>query len=534
MAVTNNATLIEDHETAPAYTSIGGGQGAGTETNFYFRGVTSSSRKMNAVTKNGFWFNPGTTFDLSGTGEHVKVFINAITQAGFTDFWMRLGDSTTTYEEHAVTTAFYDNDAGGWIPVWIEVDAGTDTGTPDFTAIDEIAVICTMGAISGNVKNWVTDQAHHATRPVLQWDSTGGDLDDFITTELTAGVGCLKLLNGLYTCFASLQLGSATSTTFDMDGKTIAFPDATWLPAASTWMGLDIDLQHASTDITAIGGSIISGNPAGASARKPDIIVTGTSGVVDFTGRLFDGMRVMELTSGVTLDAAVIANSGLVTAAGASLINASILTSAVAADEGAMFDDRTIGTTTTLNEYEGMTFSKGPNSHHAIRFGANVTGDLTLNNIEFADFVEVEDDNGCALRFDATSGSMTVNLVGCTVGGVPATALNLFKDDAAGVAVTLAFDTITLEVTVLDATDDTPLTTAHVQLLKDSDKSVLLSGAVNGSGVISTSIAYDADTDVIGWAREHNISGVDYTQQDFSGEYTINGFFITIRLVPVE
>jgi hypothetical protein len=61
-----------------------------------------------------------------------------------------------------------------------------------------------------------------------------------------------------------------------------------------------------------------------------------------------------------------------------------------------------------------------------------------------------------------------------------------------------------------------------------------MTGAVNGSGVLSTSIPYDADTDVVGWAREHDMIGTDYTQQDFSGEYTINGFFITIRLEPAE
>jgi hypothetical protein len=212
----------------------------------------------------------------------------------------------------------------------------------------------------------------------------------------------------------------------------------------------------------------------------------------------------------------------------------SILTPSVAADEGAVFDDRTTSAVTSITELDNTIFSQGANAHHAIRFGANVTHNIVLTGIAFNGFDAVEDAAGCALRFDATSGSLNCSLVGCTVDGVPATALNLFKDDAAGVAVTLVFDVITLEVTVLDATDDTALTTAHVQLLKDSDKSVLLSGAVNGSGVLSDTIAYDADTDVIGWAREHNMSGVDYTQQDFSGEYTINGFFITIRLVPAE
>ena len=218
----------------------------------------------------------------------------------------------------------------------------------------------------------------------------------------------------------------------------------------------------------------------------------------------------------------------------ADISGSSILTSSVAADEGAVFDDRTTTAPTNISELDNTTFTQGAAAHHAIRFGANVDDNIVLTGIAFDGFAAVEDDNGCALRFDATSGSMNCSLVGCTVDGVPATALNLFKDDAAGIAVTLVFDVITLEVTVLDATNDTPLTTAHVQLLKDSDKSVLLSGAVNGSGVLSDTIAYDADTDLIGWAREHNMAGTDYVQQDFSGQYTINGFFITIRLVPAE
>ena len=137
---------------------------------------------------------------------------------------------------------------------------------------------------------------------------------------------------------------------------------------------------------------------------------------------------------------------------------------------------------------------------------------------------------------NALDGDVTINITDGlalnTVGG----GTGFSYEKAAGYTGTVTINTtiITLSVTVLDATDDTPLTSATVQLLKDSDKSVLLSGAVNGSGVLSDTITYDADTDVVGWAREHNMSGTDYTQQDFSGEYTVNGFAITIRLEPAE
>lgn len=456
MAVTNNATLIEDHETTPTYTSIGGGQGAGTETNFYYRGVTASSRKQSATTKEGFWFTDGTVHDISAAGTHVKMFINAITQAGFTDFWMRIGSDQSNYEEHAVGVGFYDNDAGGWIPVWVEVDAGTDTGTPVFSTVDEWAIMADFGTISGNIKNFVTDQSHYATRPVLLWDGTTGDLDDFITTELTSGTGTLKLVNGLYTCYSNLQIGSATSTTFDMAGKTVAFPDATWLPAASTWMGIDFDLAHASTDINATGGSFISGNPTGATARKPSIIVTGTSGVIDFSTRQMDGMRIVTFTTGVTMNGGVIANSGLVTIAGADMAGTSILTSDVDADLSAAIWD----TATDPNgETDNMSFSIGGNAHHAMEFGVNTPLTITLTGWTLVGFNALDDQNDSALYFADTGSDVT-----WTVNVAAGTGNFKYKKARAGDTVIIVVSPVTMKVTAKDANDSSLIEDAWVNV----------------------------------------------------------------------
>lgn len=514
MSVTNNATLIEDHETAPTYTSVGGGQGAGTETNFYFKGVAASSRKMSGVTKSGFWFQPPATEDISAAGTHVKMFINAITQAGFTDFWIRIGSSTSAYEEHAVGIDFYDNEAGGWIPVWVEVDAGTDSGSPDFTVIDQYAVLCDMSTISGNVKNWVTDQAHHATRPVLLWDGTAGDLDDFVTTEVTAGTGTLKLLNGLYTCYSNIKIGSATSTTFDMIGKTVAFPDAQWLPAASVWMGIDFDLAHASTDISATGGSFISGNPTGATARKPSIIVTGTSGVIDFSTRQMDGMRIVDFTTGVTMNGGVIANSGLVTIGGADLAGTSILTSAVAAGAGAaasLWD-----TASDPNgELDNMTFTKGTNAHHAIRFGTNTPATITLTGWTLTGFNALDDQTDSALYFDDTGSDVnwTVNVNGGT-GNFK------YHKARAGDTVSIVVSPVALLVTAKDATtsaviEDAIVTVEAGDALGDLFFEVAVT--ISASGTTAT-VAHTAHGLITG--AKVNIQGVNL-EIEYTGVQTI-------------
>jgi hypothetical protein len=99
---------------------------------------------------------------------------------------------------------------------------------------------------------------------------------------------------------------------------------------------------------------------------------------------------------------------------------------------------------------DNMIFSKGTNAHHAIDFGTAVTSDITLRNCSFNGFGTTEDGNDAALRFLATTGSLNCNLVGCTVDGAAATAANLFKDDAAGIAVTLVFDPVTTLINIKD------------------------------------------------------------------------------------
>ena len=525
MAVTNNATLIEDHETAPSYTSVGGGQGAGAETNFYFLGIQASSRKMSGVTKNGFFFNPGATADLSAAGTHFKLYINAITQASFSDFWLRIGSSTTAYEEHAVGVAFYDNSAGGWIPVWVEVDAGTDTGTPDFTVADEYAVLCTMGSISGNVKNWCTDQAHSSTRPCLTWDGTGGDLDDFITTETTAGVGALKLLNGLYTCYSNLQIGSATSTTFDMAGKVIAFPDATWLPAASAWMGLDFDLSHASTDITATGGSVISGNPTGATARKPDIIVTGTSGTVDFSNRTFDGLRVMTLTTGVTIVGATIANSGLITLGGATLDACNVFKSpAVVA---LVTDD--------LDLLDASTFTSS-GTGHAVDLGTIAATDtMGWNCFE----------SGYAAQGGiATDRTILVNVASgqtLTINVAAGASTPTYYNTGTG-TVSVVSGQVTTTITVVDIGTGALLEDAMVLLEADTGGPLAQGTAIidkvltNASGVVSDTRSFASDQPVIGRVRRATPAfGTLYKTSPITGVISsASGLALTIQMIRDE
>jgi hypothetical protein len=139
----------------------------------------------------------------------------------------------------------------------------------------------------------------------------------------------------------------------------------------------------------------------------------------------------------------------------------------VVADEGAVFDDRTTSGATSITELDDCTFSQGTNAHHAIRFGTNVAHDITLTGIAFNGFSSVADSNGATLRFDATTGSINVNLIDCTVDGNPATTSNVGVDDAAGITVTLVVNPVTTKVTCVDQ-DGNAVASARV-LLETAD-----------------------------------------------------------------
>ena len=138
----------------------------------------------------------------------------------------------------------------------------------------------------------------------------------------------------------------------------------------------------------------------------------------------------------------IFSECGVVTHNGASMNGSSVLSSTVAADDGALFYDEVADPD---GEMDGMSFSKGTNAHHAIRFGANVPASITLRNMDFTGFGSSDDANDSVFRFDDTTGSITLNLVGCTHDGSGFTV-----DDAAGVTVTVVIDPVTTLVNVVD------------------------------------------------------------------------------------
>lgn len=458
MAVTSQLTSLETFESAPTYNNIGSGGGAADNTDVFIEGAQSGGRRVDNATDKGFMATISST-DLSAAGEHVKIWVFCFHWSSVTGLTARIASGASAYDNHEFGTADIPV-LGGWVPMWVDVSRAPDsTGTSGLTesAVTDIGVYIDIGNVGGAGDNFIIDEIQHGTSGYL-WDGTGGDFGDFRTFEGTNVEGVFLSVYGSDICFARLEIGSATATGFTDSGFSITFPDQPLV--ASTFMGLTIDLQNASTAVNLDSGAIVSGAPATATNR-PDLIVTGTSGTLDMDAMLLNGLRAITLTNACTLTNSVIANTGLITLAGADMSGSSVLTSTVAADEGAVFDDRTTTAATSITELNNCTFSQGTNAHHAIRFGANVDDDITLTGITFNGFDSTDDADGSTLRFDATTGSMNVNLVNCTVDGGAASPSNIGVDDAAGITVTLVIDPVAQTVNVKD-TDGNNVQNARV------------------------------------------------------------------------
>ncbi len=156
--------------------------------------------------------------------------------------------------------------------------------------------------------------------------------------------------------------------------------------------------------------------------------------------------------------------------------------------------------------------------------GFATAASYTLSNITFTGYAASDGSTGNeALHITATSGTVTIYHTGAAP-----------SYDTDGATIVLVGASVDVTVTVLDASTGLPLELAHVQLLKDSDKSVLISGATNSSGVISTSYSGTTPIDVVGWVRQMDLSSADYEQQDIGGEITSSGFAVTVKLTPIS
>lgn len=450
-----NLTTINVVDTAggtTGWTALGGGSaGLASETDYYIQGDGCLSKAGFTANTRGMIYDATTTTVTSGDAIFIwlrQANRNLMDTEAAGGGQVLIGSSAADYDHFYVD----GNDVNGsdllsWVNYAVDPTQtpSQTTGTPTNTNfIGGLWKILGSGSLKGNPN--AIDAFYHGRELRCVDGDAGNGYATFAgmaahDSNTTRRYGILTEAQGTYLFHGALVLGqSGTSTDFRDSNRSITVLNDQFLPAGFN----EVEIINASSNVEWTNIQIQH-----LGTNTPTIL---TLNVGTFTGDScrFDGCDTTTFASTGSCINSTWANSGQVLLNEANISGSNILTSTVAADEGAVYDNRTTSGATSITQLDNCTFEQGINAHHAIRFGANVTHDITLTGIEFTGFSSVADANGATLRFDATSGSINCNLVNCTVDGAAASTSNVGVDDAAGITVTLVIDPVTTKFTVQD------------------------------------------------------------------------------------
>jgi hypothetical protein len=436
-------------------------QNPAVEPDFTYEGANSLSNKV-GTSAGGV--------ELLSTGTHnlnpgiclfkvIATNSSALNVLGSTGMILSLGSGGGTgYYEYYVQGSDTYPLQGGWVFEGI-CPAGTasgyrdnTTGTPSAGAIDYFSVDCDF--ISTSKSENVAIDAIDLLLSGEGLTLIGGDgasddctFEDFRVFEEDTSTnrhGILRSVEGIFYVIGYLNIGTATETDFtDATGGTMVFSDGRFVSETS---GILIDIQNNSSVFSCTGWSFVGNGNETTTDTRPSVTVSGagTSASATFTGCAFRNFNdaifnVDSVVSGCTFTLTKVVDAG----DGANLSGSSILESSAAADSHGVLWDNTVDPDGFL---DNMTFSKGALAHHAIRFGNTIPSEITINDCDFTGFNATEAQNDSTFYFADTTGTITLNLVGCT-SDVSLSAS--FK--TAGCAVVVVEDPVTLTVNTIDS-----------------------------------------------------------------------------------
>lgn len=513
---TNLVEIIGDTETNSTtnWTALGGGASGLTaaEVDVFLEGSQCLSKAAFASSRKGMIYNDGADYGGSGTDGAYSFWITHLTpnsldtKAG-AGIDVLIGSGTAAYNHFHVggsdTIPF-----GGWIFAAVNEATSADetTGSPTSGVEQYFGVLFDLpsgGPTKGNPNLIDTVRAGRHDLVITGGTSPdsaatfAGAISTLETATLRWGLLAQRNPGGAFENSGLIQFGTSGSACRFTDSNKVIFLRAHDHVTTNfhTW-----EINNASSEINLTNITVKA-----LGTVSPGRWVTNNNATVNFVTCNFIAMGTFSFGTNSTIDTCTFLQSGQVTYGGADLSGSSILESSVAADEGALYVNETIGSPTTLTNLNGMSFSKGTNAHHAIRFGTGVTADITLTNCDFAGFGTTPDANDSTFRFDATSGTLNLNLVNCTVAGATASASNISIDDAAGVTVALVIDPVTTKFTVQDE-DGSPIQNARV----------LAETADNGGGsgfpyqAAVSSLTQSAGTATLTASAVHNLATGDY------------------------
>jgi len=527
--------------------SIGGGAGAESTDDpaaFFYQDTGIIYRKVTATGAGGagFGYSHASTLDMTANATRTMMAKFIVTDFGGLNstegVTIRIGSSTTAYHLIPVVgsdvagTPLDDYPAkGGFIIMPIDPNIAayiiSTSGSPALASADYFGITGRFASASAKSENLGLDAIDLGTGLELH---TSGNLVDFVAHDEGISTNrfgyATKLADGIYNLFGTMFVGlnggsTAQVTMTDSTRESWLFPDGLF---QAGWSGFLFDIGNASTAIPLSNQTITGLGTTAIEDTRPIIVVTGTSGSLVMTAFTLTNIATIDLTDAATLEDSTVIDCGTMTQAGATITNSGFDSPAVATGNPAILSD-------DLDLITDCDFISG-GAGHAIELTSNHVSPINWDGNKITGYsgtpgsnlVASSGSNDAAI-YNNSGKALTINVIN----GADLPAIR----NGAGATTTVVAGLITLTVKVLDDSTGLPLEFARVWLGRDSDKSELINDETDATGIVTANISFDQDTDVIGWARQMDLIGTDYTQKDIGGQYTSAGLSITVSLVPI-
>jgi hypothetical protein len=370
---------------------------------------------------------------------------------------MRVGNDTSNFNEYDVAGS--DTYTGGWRKRAVSPRAtpARTTGTPSLTAVDYFAgFFDVVVSIMGNFNNALVD-ALDLLEAIRMTDGDGTTPGTFVrfqtfdTGTPANQYGVIRDEGGVFFIQGRLYIGDDSTTTLfdDRSGAVVVFEDAqvdTDFYEIRLTASASLQLGELSGGAPIAGATILSSGPAW--------YLNLSAGTADLYGCTFGQTRISTLTSNVTAINCAWVEGGTITADGADLTGSRVINPTVAADGSAVAWNVA---TDPDGLVDGMLIQKGAEAHHALEFGtSSPTTSITLRGIDFIGFNASNAQNDSTFNVLRTSGTVTINIVGCT---------GNFSYKTAGAAVVVVEDPVTLTITAVDSQTGDPIQGARALVL---------------------------------------------------------------------
>jgi hypothetical protein len=596
LTVTTDLTVITSAEEATnALWNAVGTQSAAVEPDFFVQGAQCFSRAVSNSTK-GMVYDNTTGIDFT-TGTHkdklVYIWMRVNTPqlvdtrtAGGVVVRLCTTSATSNFREWYVDGKDTLPEIDGWICYVIDPQSAGNNTSGSYSAASVRyfgGVIKTTTSAKG--QNLGIDQISYGRGElyVSGTVTTAGEGFKEITavafdSAKTNRWGIITIKSGIFYVKGKIIIGHATAdTTFSSRGEVVIFETPSYkettnvvkaIPDASVGGTTGADGKTTYLGIGFIGGSgataidfgVIVGTDSGRSG--PTFKVAENAGLTT-PGRTLatvtasnDAMALSQYaTNYIGFEGAI--NLGGTNTAGddayvtnfngcgnitanVELDNSFVLSPVVVANTSAVIWNDNTDPDGLL---DNSTFTKGTTDHHAIEFGTGSPISLTLRGLNFSGFNASQDVNASIFHIKRTSGTVTINLVGCS-SDVAFT--NSYRTDGATVVIVL--DPVTLQLTVQNTAgtkiqNARALVTAGIGGAFPSDVTVTITTVTTTASVAHTAHGMaNGDKVLITGANENELNGIqtisnvttnayDYTITSIggaSGTGTIKSSFVII------